>query len=389
MRAETFRWVFRGAGFAVGALLVLGVGELALLARGVLLLLFGAVLLGSALQPGIDALRSVASIPRGVIIVAVYAVFFAAVVGLALLIVPAAFAQFSSLVGAAPELFDRLNASAATLQPPALSQLARALVDGARAALPARPPGPNDIVSAGVTVAEVVFSIITLLALVFFWLVEHARLQRYALSFVPAERRAGARETWDAVEERLGHWVRGQLILMAVLAVATGLVYSAVGLPSALLLGLFAGLAEVIPIVGPIIGAVPALVIAVTIRPELIVVVIVAYVVIQFVEGNILVPIVMKHSIGLSAFLVMASLLTGAAVAGIPGALVAVPLVAGFEVVLERVQARRTPVTQAPPDGLLPVAAIDAAAEAVTEAVRVQTKRRRAPARRPAQASKP
>ena len=75
---------------------------------------------------------------------------------------------------------------------------------------------------------------------------EHARLQRYALSFVPAERRAGAHETWSAVEERLGHWVRGQLILMAVLAVATGVVYSVVGLPSALLLGLFAGLAEVI-----------------------------------------------------------------------------------------------------------------------------------------------
>jgi predicted PurR-regulated permease PerM len=365
MRAESFRWVMRGAGFALGAVLVLGAVEVAVLARDVLLLFFAAILLGSALQPGVDALRSVAGVPRGVIIVAVYAVFFAAVLAVALLVVPAAIAQFSALVGTAPQVFDRLGAWAAGLQPPALSQAASTLVAAARAALRVRPPLPGDIVEAGLTAAEIVFSVITLLALVFFWLVEHARLQRYALSFLPPERRAGAREAWDEVEERLGHWVRGQLILMAVLAIATGFVYSVIGLPSALLLGLFAGLAEVIPIVGPVIGAIPALVIAATIRPELLVVVLVAYLVIQFVEGNILLPIVMKHAIGLSAFLVIASLLVGAAVAGIPGALVAVPLVAGVEVLLERLQARETPVTQAPEEGLLPTEAIGSVARAV------------------------
>jgi predicted PurR-regulated permease PerM len=149
---------------------------------------------------------------------------------------------------------------------------------------------------------------------------------------------------------RLGYWVRGQLILMAVLAVATGVVYSILGLPNALLLALLAGLAEAIPIVGPLLGAIPALVVAATIRPELVVAVVLAYVVIQFVEGNILVPMVMKRAIGMSAFMVIISLLVGAAVGGVVGAFLAIPLVAAFEVVLERMQARETPITQIPPD---------------------------------------
>jgi predicted PurR-regulated permease PerM len=149
---------------------------------------------------------------------------------------------------------------------------------------------------------------------------------------------------------RLGYWVRGQLILMAVLAIATGVAYSVLGLPNALLLALLAGLAEAIPIVGPLLGAIPALVVAATIRPELVVAVAVGYVVIQFIEGNVLVPIVMKRAIGMSALMVIISLLVGAAVGGIVGAFLAIPLVAAFEVVLERLQARETPVTQIPPD---------------------------------------
>ena len=69
---------------------------------------------------------------------------------------------------------------------------------------------------------------------------------------------------------------------------------------------------------------------------------------IQFIEGNVLVPIVMRNTIRLSSFLVIASLLVGGAVAGFVGAFLAVPMVAAVEVILERFQAREVPVTQAP-----------------------------------------
>jgi predicted PurR-regulated permease PerM len=209
-------------------------------------------------------------------------------------------------------------------------------------------PNAEDVVAVGLTVAEAVASLVTLLTLVFFWMTEHARLQRYALAFVSLERRAGMRQAWDEVEDRLGLWVRGQLILMGSMALATGAVYTVMGLPSALLLGLIAGFAEAIPLVGPLLGAIPAVVVAATVDPQLVLFVVLAYIVIQFIEGNVLVPMVMRNTIRLSSFLVIASLLVGGAVAGLVGAFLAVPMVAAVEVILERFQAREVPVTQAP-----------------------------------------
>jgi predicted PurR-regulated permease PerM len=350
VRAEWFRWAVRGAGLAVGVAAVLLVLQIGLLARDVLVLVFVAILLASALQPAVDRVRAVVDVPRGAVILGVYAAFFAAVAFLALIILPAAVTQFTRLAAAAPQYFESARGWAAGLSPSFLSEAATALLDAGQKSLQSAPPKPGEVVEAGLTVAQVVASIVTMLAVVFFWLVEHAQLQRYTLSFLPATRRAGAREAWDDIEERLGQWVRGQLTLMTAMAVATGVIYSVLGLPSALLLALIAGIAEAIPIVGPLLGAVPALAIAATISPELVVLVALAYLVIQFVESNVLVPIVMKHTVGLSAFLVIVSILVGAAIAGIPGAFLAVPLVAAFEVALERLQARETPVTQTPPE---------------------------------------
>jgi predicted PurR-regulated permease PerM len=84
------------------------------------------------------------------------------------------------------------------------------------------------------------------------------------------------------------------------------------------------------------------------VSPQLALVVAVVYIVLQFIEGNVLVPIVMKNSIGLSPFIVIVSLLIGGAAGGIVGAFLAVPLAAAAEVVLERMQAREVPVGQEP-----------------------------------------
>ena len=120
------------------------------------------------------------------------------------------------------------------------------------------PPKPDQVVQVGTAAAEAAVTLTTLLTIVFFWLVEHARWQRYILSFVRADSRAGARDGWNEIETRLGLWVRGQLILMGTMGLATGLAYTVLGVPGAILLGLIAALTEAIPIVGPLLGAIPA-----------------------------------------------------------------------------------------------------------------------------------
>ena len=134
----------------------------------------------------------------------------------------------------------------------------------------------------------------------YFWLTEHARLQRYTLAFVPQARRKRARDIWNAAETRLGMWVRGELILMGSIGAMTSVAYTLLGVPASLLLGLFAALAEAIPIVGPLIGAIPAVLVAATVSPQLALLVAGVYVVLQLIEGNVLVPLVMRNTIGIS-----------------------------------------------------------------------------------------
>ncbi len=347
-RSEAWRWFGRGIGFSLGALLVLALASAVVGAANVLLLVFAALLIASALRPIVDRLRSAFPVGRGPAILLVYISFFATVAGIAFLLVPLVVGQVSDLAGQLPAVDQRLQAWAVGLQPRELASSIGALLSAARAALGHGPlvPAPGQIVSAGFGLAEAVGVIGTILALVYFWLTERQRLQRFTLSFLPSERRGSVREAWNSVELRLGAWFRGQVVLMIALGLMTGTAYSLLGVPSGPLLGLIAGLAEMIPFVGPIVGVVPALLLAAAFRPDLVLPVLIAYVVIQIVEGNVLVPFVMRNAVGVSPFLLTVSLLIGAALAGFLGALVAVPVVASAEAILERLQDRDVPVAQ-------------------------------------------
>ena len=348
MRADLTPWAVRGAGLAIGVAAVVGLIAIGFAAGGVLILLFVAILLASALEPMVGLIRARLPLGRGSTILVVYATFFVTVVGLALIVVPAAIAQGEHILAGLPAFFDSARAWAKDLRPHALSASVTELINSVAGLTRPAPPDPNAVVEVGALAAEVAITLATLLTLVFFWLVEHAQLQRYVLSFVALERRAGARDAWNEVEGRLGAWVRGQLILMGAMGMATGIAYTLLGLPGALLLALIAALTEAIPIVGPLLGAIPAVLVATTVSPELALIVAGVYVVLQLVEGSVLVPLVMRNTVGISPLLVLLSVLIGAAVGGILGALLAVPIAASVEIVLARLQARETPVAQDP-----------------------------------------
>jgi predicted PurR-regulated permease PerM len=283
----------------------------------------------------------------------VYGLFLAIVVAMVVFVLPAAIAQGERTIASLPPFLDRAREWAGTIRPPGVGRAVRSLVDAAGQVVPAAAvaPAPGQVVQVGLTVAETLTSIVTLLTVVYFWLTEHARLQRYALAFVPRDRRKRARDVWNAAETRLGMWVRGQLILMASIGVATSVAYTLLGVPAALLLGLVAAIAEAIPIVGPLLGAIPAIVVAATVSPELALAVGAVYLVLQLVEGNVLVPLVMRNTTGISPFLVILSVLIGGAAGGFIGALLAVPIAAAGEVLIEGLQAREIPVAQDPTSG--------------------------------------
>jgi len=345
-------WITRGAGVAIGVALVAGVIALVFAAGKVLLLVFVAVILASGLQPVIGWIRAHSPIGRGPAILVVYGLFLAIVVGMALVVLPAAIAQFERTLSSLPPFFDRARTWAAEIRPSGLGRGITALIDGAAALIrPTGAPSSGQVVQVGLTVAEALTSILTLLTVVYFWLTEHARLQRYALAFVRQGRRTRVRSVWNQAEARLGMWVRAQLILMGAIGLSTAIAYTLLGVPSAVLLGLVAALAEGIPIVGPLLGAIPAVILAATVSPQLAVEVAGVYIVLQIIEGNVLVPLVMRNTVRISPFLVILSILVGAAAGGFIGALLAVPIAAMGEVVIEGLQAREVPVAQNPVAG--------------------------------------
>lgn len=349
MRSDLLPWTIRGMGLALGALLVYGLVQLGGAAGGILLLLFISVLLASALEPIVGLLRDRLPLGRRGTILVVYATFFVGVLGIAFIVVPAAIKQAEEILQSLPPFFEQTRAWAADLRPAALSRSVGALVDSVASVVKSPPPpDPDTVVEVGAAVAEAAVALATLLTVVFFWLVEHARLQRYTLAFLPAERRAGARDAWNEIENRLGMWVRGQLILMGAIGVSTGIAYTVLGLPGSLLLALIAAITEAIPVVGPLLGAIPAVLVAATVSPELALIVAVIYLVLQFVEGAVLMPMVMRSTVGISPLLVFVSLLVGGAVGGLVGAFLAVPIAASVEIVLSRLQARETRVAQDP-----------------------------------------
>lgn len=346
LRADAARWFARGIGFVAGGVVVFGLVQGLLGASGSLLLVFIAFLLAAGLEPLIERLRSVLPLPRGAAVLTAYLLVLFVGVGVGLAVVPGAIDQGAALAAALPETLDRARGWTGQLEPPALAKGAGALINNIESAIRPAPPKPAAVVAASLTVADTVFSIATVLTLVYFWVVERSRLQRFALSFLPADRRPGARDAWNDIEARLGGWVRGQLTLMIAVGFLTGLAYGLIGVPSAPLLGLIAGLTEAIPIVGPLLGAVPAVLLTVTFLPNALPWVLLAYALIHFGEANILVPRIMRNAVGVSPFLIIVSLLIGGALAGLVGALMAVPATAAIVAVLERLQDRDVPVPQ-------------------------------------------
>lgn len=344
-------WVARGARFTLGAVLVLAVLALAAAAAQVLLLTFIAIILAAGLQPVIAWLRGHLRLGRGASILLVYGTFFVGVIAFATLVLPAAASQLGAATERLPAFIDRIREWAAGITITPLATTVSRLADAAQELLAAPStavPSTGQVLELGLTVVEVVVSVVTVLTVVYYWLVEHARLQRYVLAFVPAERRAGARDTWNEVETRLGMWVRGQLILMGAIGLATGAVTLLLGVPGAILLGLIAALTEAIPLIGPYLGAIPAVLLAATVSPELALVTAGAYAILQLIEANVLLPVVMRHSVGISPFVVLLSLLIGGITGGVVGAFLAVPVAAAFELLMEHLQARDQPVAQDP-----------------------------------------
>ncbi|MDQ7840573.1 MAG: AI-2E family transporter [bacterium] len=190
----------------------------------------------------------------------------------------------------------------------------------------------------------VVVSAVTALILSIYMLLEGPAIKQGFLGLFPRQRRGQIEAVLGHVGGKFGGWLRGQLLLGLIIGAAAGLGTWAIGLPYPLLLGLAAGITELIPMIGPVLGAIPAVLVALFGSTWQVVAVVVFFTVIQQIEGNVLVPRVMRKAVGLSPLLTIVAIMIGAKLMGILGALLAVPVAAALQVIAgEVIRTLRSP----------------------------------------------
>ena len=308
----------------------------------VLLLLLLAIIFATAIEPIVNRLRR-GPFSRGQGILIVYTVLFAAIAAIGFFFVPGLLDQATTFVQTVPERLAALRPQIEQIElQPLRTALLRAIGEAPAAVQrsleePAGPAQPEQLIAAGGALAHTLFSVVTVFLLAFYWLTERATIKRAVLRVVPPARAGRVNATWLAVEAKLGSWVRGQLVVMLALGVMAGVACAFLGLPNPVLLGVLAGLAEIIPLVGPFLAFVPALLVALAVDPMKALLLVPIAIVIQQFEGNVLIPRIMSHSVGVSPLTVVLGILIGTIVYGPAGAFLAVPVAAAVQVILGEV----------------------------------------------------
>lgn len=177
-------------------------------------------------------------------------------------------------------------------------------------------------------------ALITIIVFSFYFSLWYEKLRKLVVKNFTDGTQRKINEALSEVERRIGAWVRGEFILIVVIASFSYLGLSLLRLNYALPLSLIAGVLEVVPVIGPIVSAIPAVVVGFATSPALGFGVLALYILIQQLENNLIVPRVMEKTVGLNPLLTMSAIFIGGRVFGIIGALLAVPVVLILQVII-------------------------------------------------------
>lgn len=328
-------------------LLVLVVGYLLIQIQFVLVLLLLSLVFATVIQTPVDALER-RHVPRPLAILLVYIGIIGAFTVLFMLLSPAIREQATAFREQAPRSLDDLRATwrdsgNALLAGPGQQLLARgiAFIENPNQAQEVNVP-QGAALGLLTGLGGGVIGLFTVFIISFYYLMEKSWIRRIVLLDSAPETRIRVSRIWDEVEQKVGDWLRGQLTLCLVIGVTATIGYAVMGIQFWPLLGLWAGITEIIPILGPWLGGIPAVIIALTQGWEKGLLVIGFVVLLQLLENAILVPRVMRGAVGLTPLTVFIAILAGTQFAGIAGALLAIPIAAVVQVMLSHyTEARR------------------------------------------------
>jgi predicted PurR-regulated permease PerM len=316
-------------------LIVLAVVGLLWLLRDVVAMLFVALLLSALIDPFADWFAK-HRVPRAFAVLIVYACLLAIGTAVVILLIPPLVSQVQQIVVNFPEIFEGLMNTFSRLRDLTAQY---GLGENFQTGLAALEKGFSNSLSGifstvtGFFGSVAVFVII--LVLTFYMVVEEDSARRLFKNLAPAEYQPFLAALFTKMQYRIGSWLRGQLVLGLIIGSAVYLGLTILGVPYALLLGLIAGLLEIIPYAGPMLAAIPTLIIAFSVSPLKGVLTLILFVAIQEIENNVLVPKIMQKVTGLNPVISIVAMIIGVKFGGVVGALLAIPVATMISVVVE------------------------------------------------------
>lgn len=290
--------------------------------RDIIIILLLAVVFASAMEPLVGYLK-IRRVPRAVSVLAVYILVLGLIALIFSLLLPIVIQQVQLLSANLPQYTADFQS-----QYPSLHNLIGNIdLSQAISQLLSEVTNNTSVYSQTLGIVNSLFSGITVLVVSFYLVAQQESMLDFVNSVVPAPQRKFTLDLIKKIQKRMGFWIIGQIVLSCSIFILTFVGLTALGVKYALFLALLAGIMEIVPYIGPFLSAVPAVFFAAVQSPPLAILVVVLYIVVQKLEGYVLVPKIMQKATGTSPLLVLIALLVGFKLAGVLGLLLAIPLV--------------------------------------------------------------
>ncbi|HEX5448921.1 MAG TPA: AI-2E family transporter [Gaiellaceae bacterium] len=333
---------------AVQTLVVIGLVALALALwklRLVVGLIFAAMIIAAAIRPGVDWLQARLRIPRVAGVLLHYAMFVG-VIALALsFAVPAALHQVDHALSPSGKAQIAQAAKHSTgIKHDILVSLQKRLKHLPRASHLTGPAA-----AAGKKAFVILIGILFTFAAAAYWVFERDRAVDVVTSLLPRPKRKLVRDTWTLIDLRLGAFVRGQVLLIVLVGVVLSLLFWAIGEPYWLLVGSFAGLVEVVPVIGPLSAGIIAVAVGLTSSLHVAILAATCVLAVRLLEDYVVMPKVLGGVVGLSPLLVLFAVTSVGILFSGWAVLFAVPIAAVVVTLFDVVLRDLDPAEQDPP----------------------------------------
>ena len=325
------------SGTVVKTILILGLAWLILQLYSVALIILTAVVIASAIEPGVHSLVR-RKIPRVFAVLMIYLLMMGSFFVLFYFFLPSVLADFATFLSSLPsylEAFNRTGAFdqyASILGIPAPSSISAADIMASIRNVFDLGGVFGNAVTAASQIFGGVFSFVLIIVFSFYFAVIETGVDDFLRIVTPRSHQDYVLGLWRRSQHKIGLWMQGQLMLALIVGVLVYLGLTILGVPHALVLAIIAAVFEIIPVFGPMLAAVPAVTVAfVAGGAPLGLLTIALYVIVQQFENHLIYPLVVTRVVGVPPLLVILALIVGAELAGFLGVILSVPVAAALQ----------------------------------------------------------